>query len=261
VRQNRKIREVSFRHTLSKYHFPIVLIFPEKQINIASTFPKRQIYTEIQSRFCRIPMVYQRWLKKAPNISKQNIPPFTLTGDINDAIFPIPDDIRKNREYVLLCFRKYGSFRMRPCLWHWGCGYWGSNNGPFGKIPVKQLQLANRTFGILSTQITQMSQLAEYPISSRSCIWSTKPIHREIHVWEKIHFIGAKTRTNEEMIKREQFDNDYSIMQGFRKVKTKHFMNKYPTKQHQISASFKNFMEQKRKNTIEFNKLCSTSTS
>jgi hypothetical protein len=31
----------------------------------------------------------KRWLNKAPNVIKRNIPPFTPTGDINDAIFTI----------------------------------------------------------------------------------------------------------------------------------------------------------------------------
>ena len=203
-------------------------------------------------------MVYQRWLRKAPNISKQNIPPFTLTGDINDAVFPIPDDIHKNREYILLCFQKYSRLGIKPCLSRWMYGFWGTSNGPFGKIPIKQLQLADRTFGILSTQ---MSHSAEHHIPSRKGIFLIQSRTSKIHVWENVGFIGVQTKTDEAMKKREQLDNDLTITQEFRETKTKHFMNKYPAKQDQISRLFKKFMEQKRKNAVEFNKYCNTSAS
>lgn len=44
----------------------------------------------------------QRWLNRAPNVISANIPPFTLTGDINDAIFIIHrtlDDHEYERVY------------------------------------------------------------------------------------------------------------------------------------------------------------------
>lgn len=40
----------------------------------------------------------KRWLAKATNITKQNLPSFSPTGDINDAPFPIPQDILDGRE-------------------------------------------------------------------------------------------------------------------------------------------------------------------
>ncbi|CAF4287034.1 unnamed protein product [Rotaria socialis] len=40
----------------------------------------------------------KRWLKKPTNMTKQNLPPFSASGDINDAIFPMP-------EYILLQHR------------------------------------------------------------------------------------------------------------------------------------------------------------
>ncbi|CAF2058941.1 unnamed protein product [Rotaria magnacalcarata] len=33
----------------------------------------------------------KRWLRKSTNIIKQNLPPFSPTGDINDALFPMPE--------------------------------------------------------------------------------------------------------------------------------------------------------------------------
>lgn len=38
----------------------------------------------------------RRWLKKPTNNTKQNLPPFSITGDINDAPFPMP-------EYIIKC--------------------------------------------------------------------------------------------------------------------------------------------------------------
>ncbi len=38
------------------------------------------------------------WLRKSTNITKQNLPPFSASGDINDAPFPIPEDILDNRD-------------------------------------------------------------------------------------------------------------------------------------------------------------------
>ncbi|CAF0910751.1 unnamed protein product [Adineta steineri] len=35
----------------------------------------------------------ERWLRKPTNITKQNLPPFAFSGDINDAIFPMPEYI------------------------------------------------------------------------------------------------------------------------------------------------------------------------
>ncbi|CAF1330481.1 unnamed protein product [Adineta steineri] len=35
----------------------------------------------------------ERWLRKPRNTTKQNLPPFSLSGDINDAIFPMPEYI------------------------------------------------------------------------------------------------------------------------------------------------------------------------
>jgi len=37
-----------------------------------------------------------RWLRKPTNITKQNLPPFSATGDINDALFPMPEYILKS---------------------------------------------------------------------------------------------------------------------------------------------------------------------
>ncbi|CAF3885654.1 unnamed protein product [Adineta steineri] len=35
----------------------------------------------------------ERWLRKPTNTTKQNLPPFAFSGDINDAIFPMPEYI------------------------------------------------------------------------------------------------------------------------------------------------------------------------
>ncbi|UJR11258.1 hypothetical protein I4U23_015440 [Adineta vaga] len=38
----------------------------------------------------------QRWLRKSTNVTKNNLPPFAPSGDINDAPFPMPDYIAKS---------------------------------------------------------------------------------------------------------------------------------------------------------------------
>lgn len=38
----------------------------------------------------------RRWLKKSSNVTKQNLPPFSVSGDINDVPFPIPQYIMKS---------------------------------------------------------------------------------------------------------------------------------------------------------------------
>ena len=35
----------------------------------------------------------ERWLRKPTNTTKQNLPPFSVTGDVNDAVFPLPEYI------------------------------------------------------------------------------------------------------------------------------------------------------------------------
>ena len=41
----------------------------------------------------------KRWLNRAPNVIRKNIPPFTPTGDINDAIFIIHQDEQYQHVY------------------------------------------------------------------------------------------------------------------------------------------------------------------
>ncbi|CAF3282553.1 unnamed protein product, partial [Rotaria sp. Silwood2] len=121
-------------------------------------------------------LLYRRWLKKAPNIIKQNIPPYTLTGDINDVIFPICDDMRTNPEqFIKRYFLKTAS-------------------NPYGKIPNIQLQLVHRTFGISSTQ---MSQQNEQLIAKRSCVFSTNV--KLVNVWVNVGFIGSEMKSENEM--------------------------------------------------------------
>ncbi|CAF2971948.1 unnamed protein product [Rotaria sp. Silwood2] len=199
-------------------------------------------------------LLYRRWLKKAPNIIKQNIPPYTLTGDINDAIFPMPDDMRTNPEqFIKRYFLKYSPFSTT----RYGSYMIGEMSriasNPYGKIPDKQLQLVHRTFGISSTQ---MSQQNEQLISKRSCVFSANI--KLVNVWANVGFIGSKTKSENEMKRRQQLDENDSVMQEFRDMKTKEYMNKYPTKRKQISEFFKKFMKQKAKNTMEFHKLCET---
>ncbi|CAF1202147.1 unnamed protein product [Rotaria sp. Silwood1] len=48
---------------------------------------------------------YRHWLKQASNLkTKQNIAPFTVSGDINDAPFPMLDEVFENPQ---LCLRPY----------------------------------------------------------------------------------------------------------------------------------------------------------
>lgn len=65
-------------------------------------------------------LLYQHWLKEVPNLrTKQNISPFTVSGDINDAPFPIMIEILQD---PALSFRTYGKppWRYR--------GYYSSRN-------------------------------------------------------------------------------------------------------------------------------------
>ncbi len=210
---------------------------------------------------------YRRWLEKAPNISKQNVPPFTSTGDINDAIFLLPEDIRINpQEFMRKYFQKYSHFAMATCDWtflyYGGRGY-GIEAGPFGKAPVKQLQFANRIFGISSVK---MGKIHECPFdlfrhvdnwghagyfgrgSSQSC-----------HPWANIGFIGYRKKSEKKMKKMEELDKDNAAAQELRDKKIKYFVDKYPTIQNEIVMSLKKFIEQKKKNTLEFNRLCKKS--
>ncbi|CAF3044956.1 unnamed protein product [Rotaria socialis] len=145
-------------------------------------------------------LLFHRWLNKAPNVSKQNIPPFTLTGDINDAIFPLPEDMNKNKEeFMQRYFTKYRPFGMIGSLTFSMSGHPRTTSSPYGNIPVKQLYLADRTFGIPSTEIsqeneqltserifgipsTEISQENEQLISERRNFFSAHAVGR--NVWE-----------------------------------------------------------------------------
>lgn len=150
----------------------------------------------VQSNDSIFVLSYRRWLKKVSNISKQNLPPFTLTGAINDAIFLLPDDIRNNpEEFMRKYFQKYSSFGMTACRWTISAPdsrNYGVEDGPFGKALVKQLQFANRTFGICSTK---MGERYEYPSELlRPSGHFRFELFQPHHPWINISFIGLEEK-------------------------------------------------------------------
>jgi hypothetical protein len=57
---------------------------------------------------------YRQWLDKLGNLKTiLNIAPFTLTGDINDAIFPLLNEVLKNSN-LLLSLRTHYSMPTEP---------------------------------------------------------------------------------------------------------------------------------------------------
>ncbi|CAF2078145.1 unnamed protein product [Rotaria magnacalcarata] len=196
-------------------------------------------------------LLFHRWLNKAPNVFKQNIPPFTLTGDINDAIFPLPEDMNKNKEeFMRRYFKKYKPFSTIGSLTFSMSDHSRTASSPYGNIPVKQLYLADRIFGIPSTEISQGN---EQLISKRRNFFFIKKIGR--NVWANFPLLGPSVMSEQEIEKRKQLDGDLSIMKEFRDMKTQEYVNKYPEKERKILNIFQKFMEQKMKNEIALETL------
>ncbi|CAF3903383.1 unnamed protein product [Rotaria magnacalcarata] len=83
---------------------------------------KQQIYLDVGI------LSYRNWLKQASNLKiKQNIAPFTISGDINDALFPMLPEILKNSTLLLRSYTMQSSpwasnsFKMNL----WNIGYTG----------------------------------------------------------------------------------------------------------------------------------------
>ncbi|CAF1053866.1 unnamed protein product [Didymodactylos carnosus] len=210
----------------------------------------KQENVEIQYSLDTFLLCYKRWLKKIPNVTKQNIPPFTLTGDINDAIFPLPDDIRENPEaFARQYFKRSSPFGFGHNYFCSNALLW-INNGPFGKIPTKNLQLTNCTFGIPSSQ-THEANNYYLSLSKRmgfGMIITSSDRHQSNYPYN-----GPSIEIDDVITETEAPDNDLKVRR--RDGTTRYFAKNDPRKQQQISECVRNFMQQKNRNMLEFDKL------
>ncbi|CAF3451474.1 unnamed protein product [Rotaria socialis] len=75
-----------------------------EQYEIRKNQMEQQIYLDVGI------LSYRNWLKQASNLkTKQNIAPFTISGDINDALFPMLTEVLKNPTLLLRPYTKQSS--------------------------------------------------------------------------------------------------------------------------------------------------------
>ncbi|CAF2898904.1 unnamed protein product [Rotaria sp. Silwood2] len=90
-----------------------------------SEYERRQNEIEQQIYLDTGILSYRRWLKQASNLkTKQNIAPFTVSGDINDASFPMLNEVLQKPNLSLRSYTKHSSLWSTNCptrnLWYGG---------------------------------------------------------------------------------------------------------------------------------------------
>ncbi|CAF2477153.1 unnamed protein product [Rotaria sp. Silwood2] len=90
-----------------------------------SEYEQRQNEIEQQIYLDTGILSYRRWLKQASNLkTKQNIAPFTVSGDINDASFPMLNEVLQKTNLSLRSYTKHSSLWSTNCptrnLWYGG---------------------------------------------------------------------------------------------------------------------------------------------
>ncbi|CAF1352057.1 unnamed protein product [Didymodactylos carnosus] len=105
---------------------------------------------------------------------------------------------------------------------------------PFGKISAKDLQLINRTFGVPSSQTHKRNN---YYLS-----------------WGRMGFYnGSAVEVDDVRTEPKAPDNDLKVRRGQRT--TRYFVKNDKKRQQQIYECVRNFLQQKHRNTLEFDEL------
>jgi hypothetical protein len=200
----------------------------------------------------------KRWLKKPNNVTKQNLPPFSASGDINDAPFPIPQDILDNQDRDFRTFlpsafgiSEQSIVRVPPRVLA-------------GPIPIDH----ERIYGLCTQkrgyeddlfQIFYDAHFTDDFIpwkakstpqwSMTSARWSNGYTRRSI----------ITSSRSEKTVRKPRIFNKPNQMKGGHEQDAKNPAKNYKSlTSEELEAYKKKFAERMRENIIEFEKFCST---
>ena len=140
----------------------------------------------------------KRWLERAPNVIRGRLPPFTSTGDINDALFTIYQSSQDENNQ-----RTYQPFDCSP---------------PFKYFSVLSLDLgssfndeqANEYFASLIRKTKPKNDM-ETEIEKNKVVWRSKSLDQLK--------IGDELKTSEDIRKIEERDNPNRVWKKTRGAK------------------------------------------
>ncbi|CAF0861647.1 unnamed protein product [Rotaria sordida] len=196
----------------------------------------------------------KRWLRKPTNITKQNLPPFSPSGDINDAVFPIPEYVLKYFESHVESFSQMQSSSMKLRYTFEHDIFKRPIEKPFkrtffGPPPVDK----ERTYG----ECTQTSEC----ISGVSQVFSNESIaiDDESQIPARLPLLPVEILSMKKTLvaNRRKLD-DSDIKKTKRKDITEYSVKKYvtPTRQ-ELQPYFEKFAQRMQENAIQFERLCS----
>ncbi|CAF3866701.1 unnamed protein product [Rotaria sp. Silwood1] len=196
----------------------------------------------------------KRWLRKPTNITKQNLPPFSPSGDINDAVFPMPDYVLKHLQLHVESFSpvQSSSIKLQSTFEH------GIFKRPiekpfkrifFGPSPVDK----ERTYGARTQTSECINGLSQVFTNEFITIddESQKPPRLPLLSIE-ISSLKKTPKAN----RRKLYDSNV------KKTKPKYIVEnsakKYvtPTRQ-ELKSYFEKFAQLMQENAIQFERLCS----
>jgi hypothetical protein len=193
----------------------------------------------------------RRWLKKSTNITKQNLPPFAASGDINDAPFPMPDyaarclgihvqsssaKLRNLFEYDIIA-RPTDQFFTRVL---------------FNPIPIDD----EFTYGRRTPKLEVCDGLSQIFFNRRT---STDSVPRQT-LGLPVVSLEIRSTSHNEMQKRRESDSSIRI-EDTREESPQYFVkkNQSPTRE-ELDVYRKKFAQLMEENAAQFEQFCLTTT-
>ena len=195
-----------------------------------------------------------QWVQKT-NFTKQNLPPFSISGDINDAPFPRP-------MYVL----KY-------LIHHYESFPWTSSSGsksvciferdiikrpierPFIRTLFNPVPVDNEfTYGKCTETIAYADGLSQvFPKSDPS-------IDNDSHKLKSLPIVSLKIQSSSRKQPMKQNDHDHAdnMRNTSKKIIQDNVNNHTRPTRKELKVYFTKFAEQMRKNAMEFEAFCSS---
>ncbi|CAF2619797.1 unnamed protein product [Rotaria sp. Silwood2] len=197
----------------------------------------------------------KRWLRKPTNITKQNLPPFSASGDINDAVFPMPDYVLK---YLNQYVESFSLTQSSPVKLHnvFECDIvkrsieQPSKRVLFGPTYVDK----ERTYGICTQKVEYVDGLSQVFATERITTDDDSPKPTRLPVLLPEIPLLKKNQ----MISRHKPD-DLHKMKKEQKEVTKYSAKKYiPLTRQELKTYFEKFAQRMQENAIQFEIFCST---
>ncbi|CAF1433505.1 unnamed protein product [Adineta steineri] len=182
-----------------------------------------------------------RWIAKYPEVTWLNFPPFTPSGDINDATFLLPADVAKDPRKVLRVW--LNSYQNFVC-------------GGFGNVTHEKTR--NRSSTVtksdhalkIKESLNKQDESILYYMKLIERHWSFNTgIAKGATVWATIDgFIGAGLKSIAEQDRRQLLDSNLNIMKKRRQKLSAYF--------HAKPDTFCIFAQLMRKNILDFQETC-----